>query len=334
MIKAYPNFTERGVRMKKVFCLLLMLVLILCAATPAFAADESIIRFGNDLQELINEASPGDELHVKVDSTKANDNTFEVLNTITIDKPLKIYFEYASYWTALADHSWKWLFVPFECETGRIFLVTADNVELHFGERITLTGQQNNTMYGEAIYVEGNNCLIDGGIIDHCGRRCWCGGSDYDGGAIYVDGEGCTIQNVDFQYCTGYDGGAICVNKHNCHIINCTFEGCEAVDDGGAVYVCYGKYGFVASGCTFNDCVCYDEDSGNYIEGARDAKVYNCNPHWGEERYYAYCEFATSDPLGFTLSSGNWWIIGIGAVVILGGIAAILVVNKKKKTAA
>lgn len=317
--------------MKKIVCLLLTFAVILCTAMPVFAADESIIRSGNDLQRLINAASPGEELHVKVDSTKANDNTFEVLNTITINKPLKIYFDYVSYWTALSGHSWKWLNVPFECETGNIFRVTADNVELHFGERIGLTGQQNNTMYGEAIYIEGNNCLIDGGIIDHCGRRGWCGGSDYDGGAIYVDGEGCTIQNVDFQYCTGYDGGAICVNEHNCHIINCTFEGCEAVDDGGAVYVCYGTYGFVASGCKFIDCVCYDEDSGNYIEGAKDAKVYNCNPHWGEGRYYAYCEFVTSDPLGFTLSAGNWWIIGIGAVVILGGIAAILVVNRKKK---
>ena len=35
--------------------------------------------------------------------------------------------------------------------------------------------------------------------------------------------------------------------------------------------------------------------------------------------------------LGFTLSGGNWWVLGIGAVIILGGIAAILLVFRKKK---
>ena len=39
----------------------------------------------------------------------------------------------------------------------------------------------------------------------------------------------------------------------------------------------------------------------------------------------------TNKPSDFTLSAGNWRIIGIGAVVILGGIAAILIVNRKKK---
>ena len=49
---------------------------------------------------------------------------------------------------------------------------------------------------------------------------------------------------------------------------------------------------------------------------------------------WALNDTRTNKPSGFTLSGGNWWIIGVGAVVILGGIAAILVVNKKKETAA
>lgn len=39
-------------------------------------------------------------------------------------------------------------------------------------------------------------------------------------------------------------------------------------------------------------------------------------------------------PSGFTLSEGSRWIVGIGAVVILGGVAAIVIVSKKRKASA
>ena len=93
------------------------------------------------------------------------------------------------------------------------------------------------------------------------------------------------------------------------------------------------EYGFVASGCTFEDT----EDSkvvalkyAQYIYGSTDSKVYNCNPHWGDENYYYGVEFVNYNPLGFTIGSGSIWIFVAGAVVILGGVAAIVFASKKK----
>ncbi|MBQ0026540.1 MAG: hypothetical protein KBS79_04135 [Lachnospiraceae bacterium] len=43
------------------------------------------------------------------------------------------------------------------------------------------------------------------------------------------------------------------------------------------------------------------------------------------------CQGFETAQTGFTLSAGNLWIIGIGAVVIIGSVAALIIVNKKKK---
>ena len=53
------------------------------------------------------------------------------------------------------------------------------------------------------------------------------------------------------------------------------------------------------------------------------------------DHYYieGICGCGAKEPSGFTLSGGSWWIIGIGAVVILGGIAAAVIVGKKRKKA-
>lgn len=314
--------------MKKILCLLLTCAFILCTIVPVFAEGNPVIRTSAELQALIDAASPNTELHVDLLPTEDHNHYFEIQNTITINKPLKLYLE-------CADSDLIHLYL--KCKSGNAFLVEADNVELNFGSTIYLEGARSNSIYGEAIYVDGDHCLINGGHFDSCGKsrdlHAGTPGNDYDGGAIYVDGTDCTIQNAYFSYCTGKDGGAICVNQHNCHVIDCDFVGCYAEDDGGAIYVCYGTYGFVASGCSFNDCSCKDEDSGQYIEGARDAKVYNCNPHWGEKEYYAYCAFVTSNPLGSFVSSGTLWIIVAVAVVAIACVV-VIITKKNKKVAA
>ena len=310
--------------MKKILCLLLACAFIFCAVAPTFAADD-VVNTGEEIQALIDAANSGDVLHIKVDA-----NFYQVLGlkeAIKINKPIEIYFEFGS--------KTNFEYIEFCCKTDHAFYIDADNVTLHFGDKIAINGAMSNTIHGEAIYVQGNHCTIDGGFFSRCGvpERIKTFGNEYDGGAIYVDGTDCTIQNADFGDCTGYDGGAICVNQHNCHVIDCEFTDCNAMDDGGAIYVCYGTYGFVASGCSFTDCSCKDEDSGQFIEGARDAKVYNCNPNWGDKKYYAYCAFVTSNPLGSFISSGTLWIIVAVAVVAIACVV-VIITKKNKKVAA
>ena len=306
-------------------CLLMTSAFIFCAITPAFAADTKVATTGQELQALIDNVSEGGELHIQLDPSGKGEfvDDFILDKTIEITKPCKLYFDGLR---LIDPKNGRITLLSIECKNSHAFYVDADNVELHFSGGVQIGGPQSNKTYGEGIYVNGDNCLIDGGRFAFCGDPV----NDYDGGAIYVDGRNCTIQDAAFYHCYGYDGGAICVNQHDCHVINCSFAKCRAMDYGGAIYVCTGTYGFVASGCTFSEVEAIDY--AHYISGARDAKVYNCSPHWGEEDYYScWCEFVTSDPIGFTIGSGSIWIIAAGAVVILGGLAAILVVNRKKR---
>ena len=159
-----------------------------------------------------------------------------------------------------------------------------------------------------------------------------------DGGAIYLNGKGCTVEESFFASCSsGADGGAICINKDNCHIENCHFNNCKADDDGGAIYVCYNTDGARIYDCTFEDCSC--KGDGQYVYGdgddpddEDDTWVARCGRHSGEKEYYYDCACIDSGS-GFTLSGGNTWIIAVGAVVIICGLVAIMVANKKKKLA-
>lgn len=307
--------------MKKILCLLMTFAFIFCAVTPAFAADTKLVTNGQELQDLIDSATDGAVLHIQLDPSGKGEfvSNFTLDKTIEITKPCKLYFnglkEVNEYGPSL---------LTVVCVDSHAFHVVADDVELHFSDSVMIGGPQNDKVYGEGIYVDGYNCLIDGGYFKFCGEARH---PSYSGGAIYVYNENCTIQNAVFEDCYGYCGGAICVDDDYCHIINCRFINCDA-DYGDAIYVCsYNGDGFIASGCTF-ETVWYSQ---TFIYGSKGAKVYNCSPHWGDKNYYYGVEFLTSDPLGFTLSSGNWWIIAAGSVVILGGVAAIIAVSKKKK---
>ena len=44
------------------------------------------------------------------------------------------------------------------------------------------------------------------------------------------------------------------------------------------------------------------------------------------------CTVEDRRPGGFMLSEGNGWIIGTGVVVMLGGMAAMIIAEKKRKT--
>ena len=305
-------------------CLLMTSAFIFCAITPAFAADTKVATTGQELQALIDNVSEGGELHIQLDPSGKGEFAYDFIidKTIEITKPCKLYFD-----GLRQVNQYGVMLLRIKCNSSHTFHVDADNVELHFSSAVQIGGPQNNKVHGEGIYVDGYNCLIDGGYYYCCGdpmRR------SYSGGAIYVNNENCTIQDAMFENCYGHDGGAICVDDDYCHIIDCRFRYCYA-DYGGAIYVCsYNGDGFVASGCTFEDGV-HAEKYPQYIYGSSGAQVFNCDPHWGDEGYYYGVEFVTSDPLGFTLSGGNWWIIGVGTAVILGGIAAIVIVNRKKK---
>lgn len=273
--------------MKKIASLLLMVVLLATKLTvfsvPASAAKSYCnVAYCNALQSAIDKAKSGDELYVTVKAEKGWD-CLNLTDPININKSLKIYFEIDAH----AESS-----IKLKCSDSRAFIVTADDVELHFGDNLTVYG--NLSMSGEAFYVTGDNCLIDGASIEHCG------GSEEDGGAIYVDGEYCTIQNCFFGVCHGNDGGAIYVNKDDCHVIDCTFQNTEAYHDGGAIYLSAGSDDFRAVNCTFNKCIHHSSGKrGHYIEGdGNDSKIFNCSPHWGETSYYCDCSFESVDPLG------------------------------------
>ena len=323
--------------MKKLISLLLAAVMVLALCVPAMAWEWDKHSDGIVCASL-DSAKAGDTINLIGDNIYDSYSWMYVDKVIYIDKPnITINFE-------------NYYFSDSGCDDYYIY-VDADNVTLNFkncyfstdtsdekysviyvnGEHCVINGNgstefkycYSGAKYGGAIYVDGNGCEIKDCKFRNCSATGY-------GGAIYVEGKGCFIHDSQFEQCNSYDGGAICVNHHDCHIKNCTFTDCHAEDYGGAVYVCSYTYGFVASHCTFNNVSAY---YGQYISGAQDAEVFDCSPCWGVEDYYPWCKFATSDPIGLTFGSGSTWIIGIGGVVILGGLAAILVANKKKKLA-
>ena len=98
----------------------------------------------------------------------------------------------------------------------------------------TKVSYNNATDYGGAIYVAGNNALIDLVNFEKCIAYY------YDGGAIYVTGLNSTISNSKFaeNRVDGSEarGGSINIQGNVTKILNCIFDKCTAYE-GGVVYV-------------------------------------------------------------------------------------------------
>ena len=124
----------------------------------------------------------------------------------------------------------------------------------------------------------------------------------------------------DISECTatGNNGSVICcwntVTSEPCELVG--VEITDKVDGRGSVIMCAKK---ILTGDSFHPSTIITNNKHAINNGGESTAD-----------FVSLVSF-NGEPLGFTLSSGNWWIIGIGAVAILGGIAAILVVNGKRK---
>lgn len=197
-----------------------------------------------------------------------NKPEIKLSETITIDKPCDVYF-YAS-----ADSCGCSLTVP----RGRAFYIDDEDVGLHFGGGITLCGYSDYEGDGECIYVNDDNCLIEGAVFSRCGSKNTDNGlfDNWDGGAIYVNGTDCTIRNCTFEYCKAQsEGGAICIDEDDCRIEYCRFLNCTAAD-GGALYFSPGVDDCFVEQCLFRGCTAGNTSAGD-INGRSDTYVIDCN---------------------------------------------------------
>lgn len=97
----------------------------------------------------------------------------------------------------------------------------------------------------------------------------------------------------------------------------------------------------VAENCYYIHCLPFNIIEGGWMDAAGMAAGQNVNVYgWSytgaKNQMWILEKVDYTPPSGFTLSNGTWWIIAVGAVVILGGVAAVVIVGigRKKKKAA
>ena len=177
------------------------------------------------------------------------------------------------------------------------------------GGRINATGGQDCAGIGSSLY--GNSTVdIYNGIIEAHG-----GG---DGAGIGAGGnDDCfvNIYNGNIKAWGGYGSAGIgggCLSNFKVNIYNGTVEAWGGIWGSG-----------IGSG--------YNSKGGAvYISKSAKAKV---TGHGYNYECSDIDSLQDTPVTGFTLSSGNWWIIGIGAAAVI-AVAAIVIVKKKKPAAA
>ena len=171
--------------------------------------------------------------------------------------------------------------------------------------------EDNNYGYGGAIYFDGADCKIFGNynptpnsgmkgvpveIQTHCYiKNCY---TSY-GGAIAVCGHDCKIENIIFQSNTGINNGGndLYVYWGDCKVSSCTFDKDQ---EGAAAYITADTY---FTGCNITKDMCVGDLHQVFI----------------------------TNPTASLISEGNLGIIIALSVLALGGIVAVIIVNKKKK---
>ena len=236
-------------------------------------------------------------------------------------------------------------------ENGGLVYVTGNNVTIKNLYMSNLSAKY----YGGAIYTEGNNTTIE-----NCGfTDCTAG---YYGGAIYAEKYGCKVNGCTFTGCTANGGwaGAIYLNyggkseQDRALIENCKFDKCSANGGHGEALFIGDDYTHV-KGCEFYNTtvtsdICYVGNSANVNIRFENCKFYNNEPAdgydefidiWGTRSTTVVSGCSSDNPsedkfyscTGSFISEGNLGIIIVLSVLALGGIVAVVIVNKKKKFA-
>ncbi|WP_405307507.1 hypothetical protein [Methanobrevibacter sp.] len=234
----------------------------------------------SNIQDTIDQAVEGDTIVLN--------GTFELKNTINIDKTLNIRGDGNGATIKPTETTFKDL---------RLFNIknTASNVIL---SNLKLYGGKEN--YGAAILWEGNagtlnNCEIiqntakESGTILLKGNNCKITDSTFKtnkaqiAGAILIEGDDCQIVNCSFNENSAYKyGGAILIESNNCLITECTFNNNFASQSGGAI-VLKGK-GNTISNSKFDQNYLRNYENGSDITGGgaifsscENTEIDNCN---------------------------------------------------------
>ena len=245
---------------KRVFSILLA-VLMVCSIIPimTFSASASktyTFESGSvkDLSDAIWKLEEGETLDVTCKSFCFSNTTGQVdISQYSDDITVNFYGTY--FYNSDSD--------PL---TDTLFEVNGDDVTLNFYNcrfSTVSNGQPVCVYRGSAIYVDADNCTIDGHrttLFNDCGT------TRNGGGAVYVDdgAENCLITGCEFKNCfypgaywratTGY-GTCIYVASCECTIYDCHFNMDGVVTDGGTHYCVYSEEGDTAiSYCGDNSC--------------------------------------------------------------------------------
>ena len=307
--------------MKKTLRLIIMLCLVVsmlfASVSTVFAgARNEYVSSVNQLNQILENLNSGDKVNIYLE------DDFIFTTTFVIDVPCTINFYGPAKLTSYSN---------------RIFYLDNDNIKLFFHDVSIeggIIGGRDFQDDGQAFYINGSNCHIEGVRVERCGSETFDNDmlknafSSWNGGAIYIDGWDNEIFNCYFKDCGSQDdGGAICIYYDGQLIQDCTFENCNADDDGGAIYCCVGVDDVVINRCTFTGCTCDDNTVGNNVYG-RDNTIVAGVPQdqWTDELFYR-CSFQTS----YTASLfGTGSIIIIAAIVIVAAGVTFFVIKKKK----
>ncbi len=123
-------------------------------------------------------------------------------------------------------------------EKGGAIWVPGDSEGISF--TLTKTRIHDNTAEnGGAIYIEAQDCTIDGGEFEHNHAK-------ENGGAIYLKGVGNTVRNATIKNNDANDrGGGIFIYQEDCTLSNCTITGNKAKENGGGVCLNSNNWGYV-----------------------------------------------------------------------------------------
>ena len=318
--------------MKKTLKIALMLCIVasmmFASISSVFAAkyDVEVTNFQQLLGSFVN-LSKGDNVNIYIK------NNIDIESTIEVDVPCKVN-----------------IYGPATLNTFgvQVFYLDDDNIELYFHDVTIKDTSDTEDRYaymddGEAFYVNGSNCIIDGVRMEHCGSQNYGPTSNtffdpianafysWNGGAIYINGWENKILNCYFYSCRSQDdGGAICIYYDDQLIQDCTFEGCRAESDGGAIYCCAGVDDVVVNRCNFIDCGFDDTEYGKNVYGRDDTIVAGVPQDQRIDKLFYRCSFQDTYTASM-FSTGS--IIIIAAVTVI-AIAAIIFFVKKKNPAA
>ncbi|WP_171776175.1 Cna B-type domain-containing protein [Methanobrevibacter ruminantium] len=127
-----------------------------------------------------------------------------------------------------------------------------------------ITADNNSAERGGAVFVEGNDIIIDNATFND--NKAIFNESRPDdsglGGALDIKGDGCNVTNVNSFNNTAYRGGSTFIRGDNTHVENCTLEGNNATLRGGGLNI------------AGENCTVYNVDVSNNTAGLMGGAIY------------------------------------------------------------